>query len=168
LNIHCISGGIEDDTLIELTDFLSDAGGKDVTILVSSYGGLADVGIGAFDLLRLYPGKVITVGLGHVASSGVLVYLGGSERLTTKRTTFLVHSPTVKETEINFNSIKDTNKTYKEFTERLVEALLDSTKLTKKEIEKLFKTEKELNCAEVVKYGISHKVVEKLPKYIFK
>ncbi len=71
---------------------LMDAGSTEIALFVSSPGGTTGVAMSFYDTVRhiLQP-NLVTIGSGDVDSSGVIIFLSGTRRLVTARTTMLLH-----------------------------------------------------------------------------
>ena len=76
-------------TLLESQD--SDA---PITVYVNSPGGSADSGFAIYDLFQFSRCPIVTIANGVVASSAVLIYLGGDkDRFSLPNARFLLHQP---------------------------------------------------------------------------
>jgi ATP-dependent protease ClpP protease subunit len=103
-NIFYIYGDIMDNgsdlfesdvTPIKITEFLKKAGGDDVTIKISSYGGSIYAGINIYNQLKDYKGNVKTQNLGIAASAASLVLCGGKEIEVFDSSITMIHNATV-------------------------------------------------------------------------
>lgn len=84
--------------VVEIVDDLSnlflDKKVKEIRLFIKSDGGDLIDYLAVYDLLRLCSQagkKVTTIGVGDVASSAIVAFLGGDKRLATENTLFLVH-----------------------------------------------------------------------------
>ena len=93
-----LSGSIDKDLaerLIKQMLLLEADSEQPVKVFIDSPGGDADAGYAIFDMLRFIAPKVITVGMGTVASAAALVHLAASKenRLSLPNAHFLIHQP---------------------------------------------------------------------------
>jgi len=64
---------------------------KKFTILISSPGGSVFHGLSAYNYLKGLPATITTHNFGSVDSIGIVLYCGGSERLSVPQARFLLH-----------------------------------------------------------------------------
>ena len=93
-----LSGSIDKDLaerLVKQMLLLEADSEQPVKVFIDSPGGDADAGYAIFDMLRFIAPKVITVGMGTVASAAALVHLAASKenRLSLPNAHFLIHQP---------------------------------------------------------------------------
>ncbi len=70
--------------------------GKDeFVILMSSPGGTVHAGLTIYNYLKALPSKVTTCNFGSVDSIGIVMYCGGSTRLSVPQARFLIHGPKI-------------------------------------------------------------------------
>jgi ATP-dependent Clp protease, protease subunit len=72
----------------------SNAGVKSLHIVFQSWGGFVGDGIFLYNFLRSFPVDITLYNIGQVASAGVLAFLGGKHRKTTKNAMFMIHKST--------------------------------------------------------------------------
>ncbi len=94
-------GLIEDKTVSQLLNFMDSKrkeGTTDFIILISSPGGNVNAGLTAYNYLKGMPPniKVTTHNFGSVDSIGVIMYCGGSKRLSVPEARFLFHPITLQ------------------------------------------------------------------------
>jgi len=93
-----LSGDIDKELaerLIRSILLLEDEGNDPIKLFIDSSGGDADAGYAIFDMLRFVKPRVITIGMGTVASAAALVHLaaGKESRLSLPNAHFLLHQP---------------------------------------------------------------------------
>jgi len=92
--------------------------GSHINIDISSYGGVASMGLAAYDVLRQSPVPIITTAVGPVQSAALLIYLGGQVRQSLPHCEFMAHSAwggnvgTEVDQSISLNSLKKLNRDY--------------------------------------------------------
>jgi ATP-dependent protease ClpP protease subunit len=64
---------------------------KNVHILFQSWGGFIGDGVFLYNLLKTFPVSITLYNAGQVSSAGVLAFLGGKHRKTTKNAMFMIH-----------------------------------------------------------------------------
>ena len=93
-----LSGNIDKalaERLIRQMLILEAENDDSVKVFIDSPGGDADAGYAIFDMLRFITPRVITIGMGTVASAAALVHLAASreDRLSLPNSHFLIHQP---------------------------------------------------------------------------
>jgi len=79
------------NALMSAVDQKMKEGQKDFILLISSPGGSVFHGLSAYNYLKGLPANVITHNFGSVDSIGVVLYCGGSKRLSVPQARFLLH-----------------------------------------------------------------------------
>lgn len=77
----------------EFLDRAKGDGAKNLTVRISSGGGYIDDGFAIYNLLREYPGKVVTRVDSVAASMGAIIALSGEERVLGDGAEFMIHNP---------------------------------------------------------------------------
>ena len=133
---------------------------KPVTVFVNSPGGSADSGFAIYDLFRFSRCPVQTIANGIVASSAVMVYLGGTqERLALPNARFLLHQPSTfsrgqaSDIEITANEIVKIRERYNSIVEEHVG-------VPKEKIGKDADRDFWLSAEEAKDYGLVQRVVK--------
>ncbi|MEZ2338319.1 head maturation protease, ClpP-related [Mucilaginibacter sp. RCC_168] len=89
----CIGSGALSSAYIKQQ--LEAAAGADVEVHISSVGGSAFDAIAIYDLLKKYPGKVITYIDALAASAASVVAMGGQQVVMSKYALLMIHKPMV-------------------------------------------------------------------------
>lgn len=133
-----------------------------ITVFVNSPGGSADSGFAIYDLFRFSPCPIITVANGVVASSAVLIFLGGEQgkRVTMQNARFLLHQPSTA-TRGQASDIDITAKEISKIRRRYNEIVAESTGRDFALVEKDSDRDFWLSAREAVDYKLAVKVVEK-------
>lgn len=93
-----INGPLEEDLgerVITQALVLDSDSHEPIRVLVTTPGGMVDVGFAIYDILRYVESKVICIGAGFVASMGVPIMLSAprQDRYTLPNTRFMMHQP---------------------------------------------------------------------------
>ena len=129
-----------------------------IFIFINSEGGSCFDGQPLIDVIRASKTKVITVGLGMVASMAYLIYLAGHERISFANTCFLQHegetglynaSSKARDTMAFLDAIEIRNKKY----------ILERTKITEEKYDEVYKKEWWIHAQEAKEYGIVDKII---------
>ncbi len=133
-----------------------------ITVFVNSPGGSADSGFAIYDLFRFSPCPIITVANGVVASSAVLIFLGGEQgkRVTMQNARFLLHQPSTA-TRGQASDIDITAKEISKIRRRYNEIVAESTGRDFALVEKDSDRDFWLSAREAVDYKLAVKIVEK-------
>jgi ATP-dependent Clp protease protease subunit len=133
-----------------------------ITVFVNSPGGSADSGFAIYDLFRFSPCPIITVANGVVASSAVLIFLGGEQgkRVTMQNARFLLHQPSTA-TRGQASDIDITAKEISKIRRRYNEIVADATGRDFALVEKDSDRDFWLSAREAVEYKLANAVVLK-------
>lgn len=133
-----------------------------ITVFVNSPGGSADSGFAIYDLFRFSPCPIITVANGVVASSAVLIFLGGEQgkRVTMQNARFLLHQPSTA-TRGQASDIDITAKEISKIRRRYNEIVADATGRDFALVEKDSDRDFWLSAKEAVEYKLANAVVLK-------
>jgi len=158
-----IQGEITTKALEIIANYLTDLEGDSAYILICSSGGDFEASVALFDLLRAYPGTVVTIAGGMVGSAALFIYLGGDERWALPHCAFYLHSPYFVHGKIDYNETPGTKKELDNFFDRINSIISKSTKMKKKDIEKYLKNGSIITKDEALEFGIAHKEVSRIP-----
>lgn len=136
---------------------------KQLTLIINSPGGSVHAAFALIDTMKGSSIPIRTVGLGLIASCGVLTFMAGKKgrRVITPNTSILSHQYSWgsrgKEHEL-FAQVRE----FELSTERMVEHYKKCTGLTEKKIREVLLPPEDrwLSAEEAVKYGIADKIVE--------
>lgn len=144
-------------TLLERRD-----ASKPITAFINSPGGSADSGFAIYDLFRFSPCPIITIANGVVASSAVLIYLGGAEgkRLSMANARFLLHQPSTatrgQASDIDITA-REISKIRRRYNEIVAEATGRNLDLVEKDSDRDFW----LSVKEAVDYKLANRVISR-------
>ena len=91
--------GVIDDAMSEMViaqiQYLEDNGAEEITLQINSPGGSVSAGLAIYDTLNYVKARIITVGVGLVASMGAFLLSAGSRgyRRVTQNCEILIHQP---------------------------------------------------------------------------
>ena len=136
---------------------------KDLTIIINSPGGSVHSAFGMIDTMKGSALPIKTVGLGMIASCGILAFMSGTKgkRILTRNTSILSHQYSWgsggKEHEL-FARVKE----FELSTMRMLEHYKRCTGLSEKKIREILLPAEDvwLTAEEAVKYGIADKIVD--------
>lgn len=135
---------------------------KPVHMVISTYGGSVDEMFGLYDLIKMLPYPVHTVGLGKVQSAGVLLMAAGTKgrRLIGANASIMMHAlsggvqGSVFELEGNVQECKRQQRL-------MTSALQDETGMTSTQIKHIMRAGRDyyVTPAEAIKLGIADRLV---------
>jgi ATP-dependent Clp protease protease subunit len=133
-----------------------------ITAFINSPGGSADSGFAIFDLFRFSPCPIVTVANGVVASSAVLIFLGGAQgkRVTMQNARFLLHQPSTA-TRGQASDIDITAKEISKIRRRYNEIVAECTGRAFDLIEKDSDRDFWLSAKEAVDYKLASRIVNR-------
>lgn len=104
---------------------------RPIDIYINSYGGYCYDGLALYDFIRACSYTTIrTHALGKVMSIGLVIFLGGDERYSSPRSTFMAHSVSGGLDGKMYEMVTDTKET-KRLNDEMMDILEDRTKKTK-------------------------------------
>ncbi len=133
-----------------------------ITVFVNSPGGSADSGFAIYDLFRFSPCPIVTVANGVVASSAVLIFLGGvqGKRVSMPNARFLLHQPSTatrgQASDIDITA-KEIAKIRRRYNEIVAEVTGRNIELVEKDSDRDFW----LSAKEAVDYKLANKIVNR-------
>ena len=133
-----------------------------ITAFVNSPGGSADSGFAIYDLFRFTPCPIVTVANGVVASSAVLIFLGGAQgkRLALPNARFLLHQPSTA-TRGQASDIDITAREISKIRLRYNEIVAECTGRALAAIEKDSDRDFWLSAKEAVDYKLANRIVSR-------
>lgn len=112
------------NALINAVDTKMKEGKKDFILLISSPGGSVFHGLSAYNYLKGLPAQVTTHNFGSVDSIGLVLYCGGSNRISVPQARFLLHG-------VRANFSQNSSLEEKQLEERLKSLRIDSENIAK-------------------------------------
>lgn len=105
-----------------------------IRVYLTTHGGSMEEGFAIYDTLRSSTSPIIMIASGLIASIGIVIFLGGTERYGTPNTRFMIHAMSssippgdikLKDQIIDINEAKNAN-------DMMMNIIADRTKLSKK------------------------------------
>jgi ATP-dependent Clp protease protease subunit len=133
-----------------------------ITAFVNSPGGSADSGFAIYDLFRFSPCPIVTVANGVVASSAVLIFLGGvqGKRVSMPNARFLLHQPSTatrgQASDIDITA-REISKIRRRYNEIVSEATGRDVEIVEKDSDRDFW----LSAKEAVEYKLANRIVNR-------
>jgi ATP-dependent Clp protease protease subunit len=136
---------------------------KQLTLMICSGGGDGRSMFALIDIMKGSRIPVFTVGLGCIASAGLMIFMAGAKggRILTPSTMILTHQYSAghwgKEHEL-----KAAQESYDQFSNNMIKHYMKCTGLTKSQVRDILlpPTDKWLTPREAIKWGIADKVKE--------
>ncbi len=147
------------DKLIRTYKGLPQAPKEPITVVINSRGGDATQGLAIYDLIRTCGVKIRTITLGEADSAAMVIFLAGHERLIHKNAHLLFHRTdgepgnSRRVCESFINQLITLDKRYNKI-------VLDNSKLTRAQLNRLGRLEKFITAEEAVKFGLAHGIIE--------
>lgn len=160
-----ISGEINDElynaVLNRMSDYISNKEAfSGITIIITSFGGFAHIGMAIYDFIKSLNAEVYTVAIGACASAATIIFALGKRRFVSENVNFLIHSArvefsdivTMKEIGYLANTIEFTNSRMK----KILTDCINSEDF-KNRLEDTLKTVKEDNVTveDMLRYGLA-------------
>jgi len=130
----CIGSGTLSSSYVQWQ--LEAAGGQDIEVHISSAGGSAFDAIAIYDLLKKYPGRVITYVDALAASAASIIAMGGSQVIMSKYALLMIHKPMV-DTGGNSDELLKDVQMLNAVQSRLAQIYIDKTGLSTENINSL-------------------------------
>jgi ATP-dependent protease ClpP protease subunit len=153
------------NALMDAIDQKMRQGVNEFVILISSPGGSVLHGLSAYNYLKGLPAKITTHNFGSVDSIGVILFCGGSKRLSVPQARFLLHG-------VSYSVAQNENLEEKQLEERLKGLKIDVENIAKvvaantgKKVEEVTKAMQErttLNPEEAQKWGLVTEIKSEL------
>jgi len=158
-----LSGSIDKELAEKLVKqlLLLEADSDDpIRVFIDSPGGDADAGYALFDMLRFVKPKVITIGMGTVASAAALVHLAARKenRMSLPNAHFLIHQPlsgmrgVATEIEIHAHELE-------KLREKINTLIAEETGQTVDKVAKDTDRDYWLNAEEALAYGLISRII---------
>lgn len=156
VTINALMNGIDQKMKQGVTNF---------TILISSPGGSVFHGLSAYNYLKGLPATITTHNFGSVDSIGVILYCGGSKRLSVPQARFLLHGVSAKFPEkasLEEKQLEERLKGLKIDIENIAKVIAANTGKSVKEVTDAMLERTTLNPDEAKNWGLVHEIKSEL------
>lgn len=153
------------NALMNIIDQKMKQGVTNFIILISSPGGSVFYGLSAYNYLRGLPATITTHNFGSVDSIGIVLYCGGSRRLSVPQARFLLHG-------VNINFPQKVSLEEKQLEEKLKGLKIDIENISKviaantgksiEEVTNVLLERTTLNPDEAKSWGLVHEIKSEL------
>jgi ATP-dependent Clp protease protease subunit len=151
------------DPIIEDILFLNRQDSVDkITLLINSPGGYVADAFTLIDVMEMSKKKITTIGMGYIASCGLLTFMAGNERLISDKAMILSHQFSGGKAG-KYHELVGHRKLDDYINDRMLKHYIKHTKLSKKVVkEKLLgSTDVWLYPNEAVKFNLAERVINK-------
>jgi ATP-dependent protease ClpP protease subunit len=140
-------------------------GVSEFTILISSPGGSVFHGLSAYNYLKGIPASITTHNFGSVDSIGVVLYCGGSKRLSVPQARFLLHGVNVninQKQSLEEKQLEEMLKGLKIDIENVAKVIAANTDKKAEDITNAMLERTTLNPEEALKWNLVHEIKSQL------
>jgi ATP-dependent Clp protease, protease subunit len=140
-------------------------GSTNFIILISSPGGSVFHGLSAYNYLKGLPATITTHNFGSVDSIGVVLYCGGSRRLSVPQARFLLHGVSINfEQGMNLEEqqLEEKLKGLKIDIENIAKVIAENTGKSVKDVTDAMLERTTLNPEEAKNWGLVHEIESEL------
>ena len=157
-------GNLESDVgSFDIAKELENVTTPNLLVRINSNGGDASQGLGIYNLLKSFKGKVITINDGFACSAASVIFMAGVERIMPKSSLLLIHNAwTIAQGDSN--DFKKTASDLETITKPIIETYLAVSNLSEAQIKKMMDAETWITADEAVAWGFATKVQENTPK----
>jgi len=139
-------------------------GATEFKLLISSPGGTVFHGLSAYNYLKGIPAAITTHNFGSVDSIGVVLYCGGSKRLSVPQATFLIHgiSAHFGNVDLEEKQLEERIKGFMIDKENIAKVIAENTGKSVEAVEKAMLERTTLNPEEARSWGLVHEIKSQL------
>jgi ATP-dependent Clp protease protease subunit len=163
--VGSVSRALNERTLSNIEKLLNQSISEEVALFLTSPGGPSGLAMSFYDTVRhILKPALVTIGSGEVDSSGIIIFLSGTRRYVTKRTTFLFHPAgrmfgSQRYTTVEMSAMLDEDKLKDEHYAGVV-ADNSGGKLTMSDVLLMMKEHTVLSADDFVRLGLADGVLE--------
>lgn len=153
------------NALMKAIDKKMEEGKTNFTILISSPGGSVFHGLSAYNYLKGIPATITTHNFGSVDSIGVVLYCGGTKRLSVPQARFLLHGVSAEFSQkmrLEEKQLEERLKGLRIDTENIAKVIAENTGKSVKEVTNAMHERTTLNPEEAQKWGLVHEIKQEL------
>lgn len=151
-----IDAELANGVIAQLMHLNSISSTEEITIYINTPGGSVAQGLAIYDVAKLLPAPIKTIGIGEVASMGAILMLIGNKRCGLKHTRFMLHQISLGA----MGSLSDVQITIKEgeyLQTKLYDILREKTNI--ENIEETFKQDIWMSSEECLKNGVLTEII---------
>ena len=156
VTINALMNAIDQKMKQGITDFL---------VLISSPGGSVFHGLTAYNYLKGLPARITTHNFGSVESIGVILFCGGSKRLSVPQARFLIHGVTyncAQRTNFEEKQLEEVMKGLKIDIENIAKVIAETTNKSAKEVTDAMLERTTLNPQQAQSWGLVNEIKSEL------
>jgi ATP-dependent protease ClpP protease subunit len=145
------------NALMNTIDQRMKQGITNFTLLISSPGGSVFHGLSAYNYLKGLPATITTHNFGSVDSIGIVLYCGGSKRLSVPQARFLLHGVSLEE-----KQLEERLKGLRIDMENIAKVIAENTGKSVKDVTDAMLERITLNPEEAKTWGLVHEIKSEL------
>ena len=141
---------------------LKEVKSSNLLVRINSYGGEVAQGLGIYNLLKSFKGRVTTANDGFACSAASVIFMAGEKRVMPRSSLLMIHNAAT----IAYGDSNDFKKmadTLEKVTQPSVEVYKAVSKLSEVEIKKMMDDETWISADEALEYGFATHVIEQEP-----
>ena len=153
------------NTLMEVIDKKMKEGISNFTLLISSPGGSVFHGLSAYNYLKGLPVTITTHNFGSLDSISVIVYCGGSRRISVPQARFLLHGVSIgfqQNMNLEEKQLEEKLKSLKIDIENIAKVISASTNKSIEEVNTAMLERTTLNPETAKSWGLVHEIKSNL------
>ena len=147
----------------QLKQHLAFASTAEVRLTVSSAGGPTGPAMCFYDTIRhILKPRLTTIGSGDVDSSGIIIFLAGTRRLMSPRTTLLLHEASRRfdgKRRYTARALEAIAREDRLKDEQYAQVIADNSTLMPQDVRTMMERETTLTAADCVKFGLAHELL---------
>jgi len=152
--------------LMQVIDKKMSAGESNFIILISSPGGSVYHGLSTYNYLKGIPATITTHNFGSVDSIGVVLYCGGSRRLSVPQARFLLHGVSWKfgkaERSLEEPQLEEKLKKLRIDIQNIAKVVAENTGKSVEQVTQAMLDRSTLNPEEAKEWGLVHEIKSEL------
>jgi ATP-dependent protease ClpP protease subunit len=152
------------NALMDVIDQRMNQGVTHFKLLISCPGGSAFLGLSAYNYLKGLPVKVTTHNFGSVDSIGVVLYCGGSHRLSVPQARFLLHGVSINFQNANLEEkqLEEKMKGLRIDVENIAKVIAASSNKESSKVKSAMEDRTTLTPQEAQAWGLVHEIRSEL------
>lgn len=128
-------------------------------VRINSYGGEVAQGLGIFNLLKTFKGKVTTINDGFACSAASVIFMAGTERIMPKSSLLMIHNAWTMAAG-DSNALKKLAEDLEKITQPSVEVYKSVSNLSEADIKKMMDNETWISADEALEWGFATSIKE--------